>query len=169
MSEKFTTLGEQMAAIHKAQTTGEVDPRLTAVSAEQGWDNFSRAFHYRPSKRGEWRLPDPPALIGYEFTRIEHVVFGEGDIVLRYTARYEGISDNLAMLIYATNELLRDSAALREVQEGYIRMGEREAQARLFYGDYPRPPFIRTRKAKRLHRAAMRLYKWKKKWAERRV
>lgn len=120
-------------------------------------------------RRGEWRLPDPPALIRYDFERYEHASIDSGDIVVRYTARYEGIKGKYSAMIYVTSELLKNITALRMIQNEYIRMGAREAQARLFYGDYPRHPFIRTRKAKRLHREATRLYKWRKKWAERQI
>lgn len=117
------------------------------------------------SRRGEWRLPDPPALISEHFNSSLHAT-DYNELTLRYIARYSGINDKFMGLYYLTPEVAAD--ALDMAKDVLRQEGVRFARVRVFSG--PEPILSgSTRKAKRLHREARRLYKWRKKWAERQV
>lgn len=116
----------------------------------------------------KWQLPDPPALISEEFGESLHAYFGKTGITIRRRAKYAGIGDVVLSGILCPENIIMDERGTKSIRDILRATGNLRASRLLFTG--PRPAITsQTRKAKRLHREAMRLYKWRKKWAERQV
>lgn len=139
---------------------------MASGTLANGWGSYAVDEPIKArSKRGEWRLPGPPALISDEFLSSAVYLWHCDDIILKRVAKYEGIPERQSLCLFVTKEAFTDKVGFEIAKDAAREEGKHMAQVRLFSG--PEPILSSgNRKSKRLHREATRLYKWKKKWAE---